>query len=55
MLANNPNVDPAAAALLSDPATLARLYEPENLQAMMQIQQGVATLQRNGLLYVLLL
>ena len=35
---------------LQDPQFLARMSNPENLQAIQQIQQGMATLQRNGVL-----
>ena len=41
--------NPEMARLMEDPETLRRLTNPDNMRAMMQIQEGMRQLQSNGL------
>lgn len=42
--------NPAMRAMLTNPQYLQQLSNPDNMQAMMQLQQSMSTLQRNGLM-----
>merc|ERR1719296_321993 len=56
MTENNPMLqqmrsqNPAAAAMFSNPDTMREMMNPNNLRAMMQIQQGMQSLQGSGLM-----
>jgi len=56
MTENNPMLqqmrtqNPAAAAMFSNPDTMREMLNPNNLRAMMQIQQGMQSLQGSGLM-----
>merc|ERR1711927_84210 len=41
--------NPEMARLMEDPETLRRLTNPDNMRAMMQIQEGMRQLQSNGM------
>jgi ubiquilin len=42
--------NPQMRAMLTNPQMLQQISNPENMQAMMQLQQSMSTLQRNGLM-----
>lgn len=52
MMENNPyvNNNPALRSMLADPQVMQRMFEPENMQAMMQMQQAMQQLSRAGLI-----
>ena len=46
--------NPMMARMLEDPALLARMFEPDNMRAIMQLQSAIAQLRRAGLLDALM-